>query len=83
MSVAEKLNSAKRKLKKIKKDQHSLVVSLQLRQKKLERVRGKLKENESLIKSLPIPAKARKRVGGEQESGPRKVMERRRYEILV
>lgn len=70
MAVAEKLNSVKVKLKKMNEDQYSLMVSLQLAQKELKRVKGESKKKDVLIESLREAAKAKKPGGRGQERGP-------------
>lgn len=59
--VLEKLNLVQEKLESKKKDHYSLTISLQLPQKKLDRVRGELKEKKGVIESSWEAAKAKKR----------------------
>lgn len=83
MALVEKLYSVDGKLKNMKKNHYSLAVSLQLMQKTQKLVRGKLKENDVLIKSLLEAAKTRNRGGGGQRRGPGEVTKRRRYKIRM
>lgn len=61
--LLEKLNLVKRALKKMEKNHCSLSVSFPLSQKKLERVRKELKEENLLIENFPEAAKTTKRSG--------------------
>lgn len=67
----------------MKKDHGSLRIRLQLAQKKLERVKGELKEKGARIESLREAAQTRKRGGGGQSREPEEVPKRRRYETCV
>lgn len=52
MVVVEKLASVEEELKKVKRNHCRLTVSLELKQKKMERVRGELKKNDVQIESF-------------------------------
>lgn len=67
MVAMEKLNSVAEKLREMKEKHQSFIVSLQLTQKKLERVRGELEENGVLNGSPRKAARARSRGGGGRE----------------
>lgn len=80
MVDAEKLSSRKDKLKKMKKTLYSLMVSLELTQRKLKRVSGKLQEKVVLTQSLWDAAEARKRDRIGQERGLEEMPKRRQQE---
>lgn len=80
MTVLEKLSSAKRERKKIRGNHYSLMVSFQLTQMKLERVKRGLKVRNVLAESLREATKAKNRGEGGQERGPREVKKRRQSE---
>lgn len=73
----EKSDSIKKVLKEIKKDHYSLIVSLWLTQRKLERVREELKEKYVLTESSRMRAWRRDVTRGRQKGGLRKEKKRR------
>lgn len=70
--AVEKLNSVKMKLRRMKEDHYSLMVSLQLTQKESTWLRGDLKQKHVLTESLREVAKARKRDRERQRERARK-----------
>lgn len=69
----------KKEAEKMKKDNYSLMDSLQLTQKKLEQVRGESEEKNVVIESLGEAAKAKTHGKMGQKLGPREVTRRPRY----
>lgn len=65
-----KLNLVGKYLKTMKKGHYSLILSLQLTQKGMERVRKEVKEKGALTKILREAAEGRKRSRGVQDRGP-------------
>lgn len=63
MVIVEKVNLVKVELEKTKKDRYSLMTNSQLTQKKLQQVRGKLKEKDISVESLRKAVKTRKSSG--------------------
>lgn len=60
MVAVEKLTYIRMELKMTEDDHHSLMASLQLAQKDLERVKGELRREECLIETTREAAEARK-----------------------
>lgn len=81
MAVLRKQISVKGGLKKVKKDQYSLMAGLQLTQKERERVKGELEEKNVLIESLRETSKTERSDLERQRREPGEVTERQRYEI--
>lgn len=76
----EKLNLEKRELKNIREDHYKLMISLQLTQKKLGRVRGEAKKKELLTESFSMASKGMERGGEGPGRGQEELPKRRRYE---
>lgn len=72
MVVAEKLDSVETELEKMKEKNYSLRVGLQWMQKKLELVRGALKQKGILVESLREAARERKHGRGGRKGGRKK-----------
>lgn len=83
MAFVERLNLVSPELKKMEEDPQSLMISCQLTQKKVKRVRGELTEKNVLIESLPEAAKVKKRGGGSQERRPGDVTKGRWYKVCL
>lgn len=83
MELLQKFNSVKGELKKMKEDYYSLMQSLKLSQKEVERLVGKLKEQDILIDSLREAGKATKCRGRERDEEKGGVRKRRKYDIEV
>lgn len=83
MMIVDRLNVVKEELKKMNENHYSLMVKMQLTQKKVEQVKGESRRKSILIENSRKAAETRKRGGGEQGRGAQEVTKHRRNEISV
>lgn len=83
MAVVERLKSLEEELKMMKKNHYSLIVSLQLMHRELERVKEELRKRYVFIKRTEEAAEAKECDGGGQGSALGEGKKRQRYEIYA